>query len=91
MRCNVEKWEAAKMIYLFRLLTPFAILAGLVLGFVLYAWTLAEFEVKAQTIIIAQKSEEAEIAVELMERKGLLGRPKPKCVKWKANKCRRWG
>lgn len=69
------------MIRLFFLLSPFALIAGIPLGFALYACYILTMDVAAKDIIISQKSEEAEVAVAFVEAKGLLGKPVKKISK----------
>ena len=63
------------MLTLIKLLAIPSILAGMVLGCVLYALSLAELDVKADRVIIGQKNEQLAVAAEAIMDKGKLDRP----------------
>ena len=63
------------MLTLIKLLAIPSILAGMVLGCVMYALSLAELDVKADRIIIGQKDEQLALAAEAIMDKGKLSKP----------------
>ena len=63
------------MLTLIKLLAIPSILAGMVLGCVMYALSLAELDVKADRVIIGQKNEQLAVAAEVIMDKGKLSRP----------------
>ena len=63
------------MLTLIKLLAIPSILAGMVLGCVLYALSLAELDVKADKVIIEQKNYELAVAAEAIMDKGKLSKP----------------
>ena len=63
------------MLILIKLLAIPSIIAGMVLGCVMYALSLAEFDVKASRIIINQKDEQLAVAAEAIMDKGKLTTP----------------
>ena len=63
------------LLYIFRQLAIYAILAGMLMGLPLYAWTLAEFANAAKAIVIAQKNTELAAVPEMLNDKGKLSRP----------------
>ena len=63
------------MLTLIKLLAIPSILAGMVLGCVMYALSLAELDVKADRIIIGQKNEQLAVAAEAIMDKGKLNQP----------------
>ena len=63
------------MLTLMKLLAIPSILAGMVLGCVMYALSLAELDVKASRIIIGQKDEQLAVAAEAIMDKGKLTQP----------------
>ena len=65
------------MLTIFRLLAPFAILAGLVMGLPLYAWTLAEFDVAAGKVRYQQERDISLMCVDdLVEKNRQCRKPK---------------
>lgn len=76
MRGILAQGQAAQMMTIFRLLAPFAIIAGLIMGIPLYALSQAELDVKAKDIIIQGKNVELAVATEVIkERKIKLASP----------------
>ena len=63
------------MLTLIKLLAIPSILAGMVLGCVMYALSLAELDVKADRVIIEQKNEQLAVAAEVIMDKGKLSKP----------------
>ena len=63
------------MLTLIKLLAIPSILAGMVLGCVMYALSLAELDVKADRVIIEQKNYELAVAAEVIMDKGKLSKP----------------
>ena len=63
------------LLYLVRLLSPFAILAAIPLAILLWLLSLAELDYKASRVIIGKKDEQLSIAAEVIMDKGKLSRP----------------